>query len=70
LLVNLNQVFNLTNLTAVTAPLTPTDGTLAANTSVSGVFGTQWRVKYSSAGTYAGNTRLVINAFATGGLTQ
>jgi hypothetical protein len=41
-----------------------------ADTSVSGIIGNWWRVKYKSAGTYATSTTLVVNVFATNGLTQ
>jgi len=55
------QVFNVSALTPVTTVYTPTDGTLAANTAKDGVIGTQWRVKYTTVGTYGGNTRLQID---------
>jgi len=49
-------VFNLSSTTVITTQATPTDGTMAANTSSSGLIGPRWRVKYSSTGTYAGTT--------------
>lgn len=49
-------VFNLSSLTPVTTQYTPTDGTLAANTSKDGVIGPWWRVKYTTVGTYAATT--------------
>jgi hypothetical protein len=67
---SLHQVVNLSSNTPVTTPFTPTDGTLAANTvSASAVFGSQWRCKYVSTGTYAGGTTLRIDV-ATSGLTS
>jgi hypothetical protein len=67
-LTNLSQYFNLHNQATVTTPLALTDGTLAANTSVAGIVGPWWRVKYSSTGTYAGNTKWIINVSVSGGL--
>jgi hypothetical protein len=49
-------VFNTVNTTA----LTPTDGSLTANTAVSGVFGDRFRVKYVTVGTYAATTLGVV----------
>src|SRR5215469_17534026 len=49
-------IFNLSSTTVITTQATPTDGTMAANTSSSGLIGPRWRVKYSSTGTYAGTT--------------
>jgi hypothetical protein len=64
-----NYVFNLVNLTPVTTQYTGTDGAMTANTAKDGVIGNLIRVKYQSSGTYAGSTTLVVNAFATGGIT-
>jgi len=50
----------------VTANYTPTDGSLAANTIKDGLLGDQLRVKYTSTGTYAGNTTLSVTAVAKG----
>jgi hypothetical protein len=53
----------------VAAPVqvtTPTDGTMTANTALSGVFGNMWRVKYQTTGTFAGGTSLRIDAIANG----
>ena len=55
-------LFNLSSLTPVTTEATPTDGTLAANTSKDGFLGPLWRVKTTSTGTYAGGTTLQIDA--------
>jgi len=41
-------------------PVAPTDGTLADNTLNNGLFGTHWRVKYTTTGTYAGGTTIQI----------
>ena len=55
------SIFNLSGLTAVIAPITPTDGSLLANTAVAGIIGSQWRVKYTTTGTYAGGMTLRID---------
>lgn len=59
-------LYNLSGLTPVTTQLTPTDGTLGANTSKDGVLGDLWRVKYTTVGTYSGNTTLLIDVSAGG----
>lgn len=59
-------VYNLNSSTSVTTEYTPTDGSISANTSKDGVFGSQWRVKYTTVGTYAGSTTLRIDGFANG----
>lgn len=58
--------FNLSSSTPVTTEYTPTDGSLAANTAKDGIIGPQFRVKYTTVGTYAGGTTLRIDAFANG----
>jgi hypothetical protein len=63
-------IFNLSSLTPVTTQYTPGDGALGANTAKDGVFGSQWRIKYNSAGTYAGNTTLRVDVISSSGLTQ
>lgn len=45
-------IVNLTSTTPVTTQLTPTDGTLSANTAVDGILGTKFRLKYKSTGDY------------------
>lgn len=45
-------------------PLTPTDGTLTANTCVQGILGDQLRLKYVTTGTYGGSTTLAVYAVA------
>jgi hypothetical protein len=55
------RVYNLTNV-AVTSIATPTDGTLADNTAVNGLLGTQFRVKYTTVGTYTGASSFTITA--------
>lgn len=59
-----HQVFNLSGLTPKTTLVTPTDGALADDTCVDGVLGDQFRVKLTSAGTYAASTtvRVRMNA--------
>ncbi len=59
------RMYNLTRA-AVTTQATPGDGALANNTSVNGFLGAQFRVKWSSTGTYAGATSLAIDV-APGG---
>jgi hypothetical protein len=58
--------YNLNSSTSVTSEYTATDGSLSANTAKDGIFGPQWRIKYSSVGTYAGGTSLRIDAYANG----
>lgn len=53
--------YNLNSQTPVTTEYTPTDGSLAANTSKDGILGPQYRVKYTTVGTYGGNTSLSID---------
>ena len=43
--------------------ITLTDGALAGNTSIAGLFGRLWRVKYTTTGTYAGLTSLEVDVF-------
>lgn len=54
------SIFNPSTTAGVIAPITPTDGSLTANTAIDGVLGNLWRVKYTTTGTYAGNTTLQI----------
>jgi hypothetical protein len=58
---SLRKVFNLNAQTPVTTQATPSDGSLAANTSVDGILGRLFRVKYVTTGTYAGVTTLSID---------
>lgn len=44
-------------------PVTPTDGSLSANTAVSGMIGDRFRIKYTSTGTYAGSTTIAVVVF-------
>lgn len=62
-------IFNVSALTPKTTEVTPTDGSLTANTAIDGVLGPLWRVKYTSTGTYAGGTALRIDMNARGRLT-
>lgn len=55
------RIYNLSALTAVTTIYTPTDGSLTANTAKDGIIGDLWRVKFTSVGTYAGSTTMVVN---------
>lgn len=54
------QVANINRQTKV-APAATTDGSLAAGSANDGVFGTLWRVKVVSVGTYAGNTTVEVD---------
>jgi len=63
-------VFNLSSTSVISTPLAVTDGTLTANTANAGLVGPMWRVKYSSTGTYGGNTLLDVDIETTGVLTQ
>lgn len=53
----ISSVVSTTALTAVTAP---TDGSLTANTIVSGLLGFGLRLKYVTTGTYSGATSLAV----------
>jgi hypothetical protein len=67
---SLKFIANMSSATSsAAAPITPTDGTNAGpNKCIDGVFGTLWRVKYTTTGTYAATT-LRIDAI-TSGLTS
>ena len=41
---------------SIVAPYAATDGTLAANTSINGILGYKYRVKFTTTGTYAGTS--------------
>ena len=56
------RLYNLSSLTPQTSEITPTNGTLTANTAVDGLIGALLRVAYKSSGTYAGSTTLQIDA--------
>jgi len=64
---NYNKAYNLTANTAVTSVTALTDGSMSANTSQSGLIGDQLRLKYTTVGTYAGSTTLVVSAVAKAG---
>lgn len=59
-------IYNLNSSTSKTTEVVPTDGSLAANTSVDGVIGNLWRCKYTTVGTYAGGTTLRVDMIADG----
>lgn len=61
-------LFNVSSLTPAIAPIVPTDGTLPANTAKDSIVGDWWRVKYTTVGTYAGNTQLIVDMSGGGGL--
>jgi hypothetical protein len=64
------KVYNLSSLTPVTTVYTPTDGTLTANTSKDGLLGNWFRVKYTTVGTYGGNTTLTVDVVSSRGRIQ
>lgn len=47
-------------------PIAPTDGTLTANTSIQGILGDRFRLKYVTTGTYGGVTSLAVYAHVKG----
>jgi hypothetical protein len=53
------KIINLSGLTPKTTPVTPTDGALGDDTFIDGLFGSAWRAKITTTGTYA-NTNLVV----------
>jgi len=55
-----NKVSAVVATTALAAAVAPTDGSLTANTILSGLFGSQYRLKYVTTGTYAGATSLAV----------
>ncbi len=56
-----SRIFNLTNI-PVTTIYTPTSGTLADDTSINGILGDQVRVLFTSTGTYAGSSKILLTA--------
>ena len=65
---SLNTVVSttLTSGTALATPTTLTDATLADNTIVQGLLGSQLRMKYTTTGTYAGSTTAYASAVVKG----
>ena len=59
-------IYNLSSLTPKTTQVTPADGALAANTSLDGIMGAMFRVKYTTVGTYATATTLRVDINAGG----
>jgi len=59
-----SKVSAVVTSTALAAGATPTDGTLADNTIVSGLLGDRVRLKYTTTGTYAGGTSLRVDGVA------
>jgi hypothetical protein len=53
-------------LTVISSAYTPTDGTLSSNTCKDGIIGSQFRVKYSTVGTYAGGTKMLVDVNMSG----
>jgi hypothetical protein len=60
------SVLTLSPSTPVAPGYVPLDGSLTANTVKDGVFGSMYRVKYVTTGTYAGGTVMRIDANANG----
>jgi hypothetical protein len=67
---SLRELYNVTAMTPVTTAYTATDGTMTANTAKDGLLGSRYRVKYTTAGTYAGGTTLAIDVQAGRSRTQ
>jgi len=67
---SVRQLYNLSALTPVTTAYTPTDGALTANATKDGLLGSRYRVKYTTSGTYAGNTTLAIDVITGRSRTQ
>ena len=61
---SLSRAYNLCALTPVTTVYAVTDGTLADNTAKDGLIGERLRVKFTSTGTYSGNTTVRVDAIA------
>jgi hypothetical protein len=60
------RMYNLSRSTVVSSIATPGDGALSSNTSVDGLLGSHYRVKWSSSGTYAGASSLAVDVSAGG----
>lgn len=58
---SLRKLINLSATTPVTTSVTPTDGTMTANTAQDGLIGPIIRVKWGSSGTYAGGTTIQVD---------
>ena len=52
--------------TALAAAITASDGALADDTILNGFLGSEFRVKYTTTGTYTGTTHLTVRATAKG----
>jgi hypothetical protein len=63
---SLRSLFNVSSLTPKTTAAAATDGTLASGTINDGIVGSMWRCKYTTVGTYAGNTQLSVDIETTG----
>jgi hypothetical protein len=63
-------IFNLSAETPHATQVTPGDGALDANTCISGILCTRWRVRYVVAGPYAAGTSLTIDAASSHRLEQ
>lgn len=59
---NKRRMINLSARTPVIALATPGDGVLADDTAIDGFLGDRLRVKWTSTGTYGGNSRLLLSS--------
>ena len=57
---SVSKCANISGLTPVATNYTPTDGTLADDTTKDGLLGDFMRLKYTTVGTYAGSTSLKV----------
>lgn len=60
-----NKISKVMIGTALGASIAPTDGTLADDTIVDGLLGSQFRIKYTTTGTYSGASSLEVHAVLT-----
>lgn len=64
-------LLNVSSATSIIAAVTASEGgvggtPLGVNAAKDGIFGSMWRVKYTTVGTYAGGTTLRIDAISSG----
>jgi hypothetical protein len=52
---------NISGLKEANVPVALSDGTLAANSSLNGLLGDRYRLKYDSVGTYGAGTTLIVD---------
>lgn len=61
-----SKISAVVSTTALAAVVAPTDGTLTNDTILSGLLGSQLRLKYVTTGTYTGATSLAVYGVAKG----